>query len=580
MIYQGYNGSAGGSGVSPEIFLFYTLERQTMHSYTEIAGIDWSGDRMLPAFQAPKHLDIYTIRHASQDIQLSVTTLVGLINRPQPKVYLITGESDLFWFNEVFTSIPHEVFSAPVDKVLDALLTTYRSSSQGLIIYDPDFIDSINIATMLAGQRDGIVVSPTQAQTLQQAPHRLDVLADLRTYQWKTRLQAYDWAKRHLLADCSTKLVAGLDPRIAGGLRAFLVATRTFIYWLNPRNILPDSRTNWMSERCLMKKILKAFPPEVAHLGWFIDEGVGVSLASSAAKPVLATDFYFNLEVWTSVQAELPSKPPTSQKVETQENQTIASPANEQMEQYLEQSSTHPERKVFVSFTMSEGDNLQYNLHRLQRIWHDPARGSIPIGWTISPVLSEAAPAMAAYYIGTATPNDELVAGPSGAGYIYPSRWPSQHLSSFLERTGQLMQRMNLTVLEVLNRDILQFLLTFGDAGLALTNRNLQRRIVKALSPFGLRGILSGDGQHNPTWTKVSGVPVYQNLGIGESVSSTVNMIKKAASANQRRPLYLSIYILAWSMSPSDLKQVAQQLGSEYEVVTPGVLLTMLAQTS
>src|SRR5690349_9688158 len=114
---------------------------------------------------------------------------------------------------------------------------------------------------------------------------------------------------------------------------------------------------------------------------------------------------------------------------------------------------------------------------------------------------------MAAYYMRTATPNDELVAGPSGAGYIYPTRWPAQHLSAFLERTGKLMQSMHLTVLEVLNRDILQFIVSRGDAGLALLNRELQRRFVKALSPFGLRGLLSGDGQHNPGWTKVAGLP-------------------------------------------------------------------------
>lgn len=549
--FQGYRASCSSKESR------HLVERYNVNSYTEITDIDWPSDRILPVFQAPQHLDVYTLRNVPRDIQLSVTTLVGLINRPQPKVYLVTGDSDLFWFNEVFTFIPHAVFSTPAEEVLDALLTTYRSSVRGLIIYDPKFIDSINIATMLAGQKDAVVVSPAQAQTLQQAPHRLDILADLRTYQWKSRLQAYDWAKRHLLADCSPKVVAGLDPRIAGGLRSFLVATRAFIYWLDPRDFLPDPGVNWMSERCLMKKILKAFPPGAVHLGWFIDEGAGVSLASRAAKPVLATDFYSNLEVWTSVRAELPSKAPISRKG----------------------SDAHLEEKVFVSFTMSEGDNLQYNLRRLQHIWHDPARGSIPIGWTISPVLSEAAPAMAAYYIRTATSNDELVAGPSGAGYIYPSHWPRQHLSAFLERTGQLMQRMNLRVLEVLNRDILQLLLTLGDAGLALTNRKLQRRFIRALSPFGLCGLLSGDGQHNPTWAKISGVPVYQNLGMGESVSSTVNMIKKAAAGNRHRPLYLSVYILAWKMSPSDLKQVVEQLGKEYEVVRPGVLLTMLAGT-
>ena len=544
-----------------------------MSSSTQTVGIDWPNGRILPTFQAPQHLDVYTIRHAPQDIQLSVSTLVGLINRSQPKVYLITSESDLFWFNEVFTAIPHDMFATPADKVLEALLTTYRNSTSGLIVYDPDFIDSINIATMMAAQKDGIVVSPEQAQMLQRGIHQLDVLADLRTYQWKSRLEAYDWARRELLADCAPNVVAGLDPRIAGGLRTFLVATRTFIYWLNPRGFLPDPRVHWMSERCLMKKILKSFRPGAVHLGWFIDEGVGVSLASRAAKPVLASDFYSNLEVWTSVQAELPTESASAQKGGALEDSTVASPANEE-----EVSRRHSERKVFVSFTMSEGDNLQYNLRHMQRIWHDPARGSIPVGWTISPVLSEAAPAMAAYYMRTATSNDELVAGPSGAGYIYPAHWPKRYLSAFLERTGLLMRRMNLRVLEVLNRDILQLLLSLGDAGMALTNRKLQRRFIQELSPFGLRGLLSGDGQHNPSWTKVSGVAVYQNLGMVESVSGTVDMIKRAASAKPHRPLYLSVYILAWKMSPGDLKQVAEQLSDEYEIVLPGVLLTLLGR--
>ena len=532
---------------------------------------------MLPAFQAPQHLDVYSIRHASPDIQLSVSTLVGLINRPEPRVYLITSESDFFWFNEIFTAIPHDVFSTDANEVLDALLTTYRSSVRGLIIYDPDFIDSINIATMMAAQKDGVVVSPVQAQALQRGAHQLEVLADLRTYQWKSRLQAYDWARRALLADCSPHLVAGLDPRIAGGLRTFLVATRAFIYWLHPRNFLPDPRTHWASERCCMKKILKSFSPGTVHLGWFLDEGVGVSLASQAAKPVLASDFFSNLEVWTGVLAELPARSSSAQKGGLPDDQTLAPPAEEGAEESRDELAR--KRKVFVSFTMSEGDNLQYNLRRLQRIWHDPARGSLPIGWTISPVLSEAAPAMAAYYMRTATSNDELVAGPSGAGYIYPAHWPKRYLSAFLERTGLLMRRMNLTVLEVLNRDILQLLLSLGDAGLALTDRKLQRRFVKELSPFGLRGLLSGDGQHNPTWTKVLGLPIYQNLGMGESVSGTVDMIKGAASANRYRPLYLSVYILAWKMSPTDLMRVAEQLGDEYELVLPGVLLTLLAET-
>ena len=167
-----------------------------MNSSTEVADIDWSADRMIPAFQAPEHLNVYSIGSASREVQLNVTTMAGLINRPRPQIYIITNDDDTFWLNTAFASIPHDTAPVANDDVLDALLITYRSSVQGMIIYDPNFIDSINIATTLAGQRDGIVVSPVQVQELQQGPHKLPVLADLRTYGWRTRLQAYYWRSK------------------------------------------------------------------------------------------------------------------------------------------------------------------------------------------------------------------------------------------------------------------------------------------------------------------------------------------------------------------------------------------------
>src|SRR5262249_54662709 len=161
---------------------------------------------------------------------------------------------------------------------------------------DPNLMDSINIATMMAGQRDGIVVSPALAESLQGPPHKLPVVADLRTYQWKSRVQAYSLAESNLLKNASPKLVARLDPMTRGALRSFLVSTRTFIYWLDARNILPNISNGWICERGLMQRILKAFPPGTIHLGWFINEPWGVRLTSKAAIPVLASDFFFNLE--------------------------------------------------------------------------------------------------------------------------------------------------------------------------------------------------------------------------------------------------------------------------------------------
>jgi hypothetical protein len=54
--------------------------------------------------------------------------------------------------------------------------------------------------------------------------------------------------------------------------------------------------------------------------------------------------------------------------------------------------------------------------------------------------------------------------------------------------------------------------------------------------------------------------------------------VQHAALIMKQRPLFLNVYVLTWTMSSSDIKQVIQQLGSEYEVVKPGTLLKMIAQ--
>jgi len=55
-------------------------------------------------------------------------------------------------------------------------------------------------------------------------------------------------------------------------------------------------------------------------------------------------------------------------------------------------------------------------------------------------------------------------------------------------------------------------------------------------------------------------------------------MIKLTARLSSQRPLFLNLYVLAWSMGPTQLQQIMQQLGSNYECVLPRTLLTMLSK--
>ncbi|TMC17642.1 MAG: hypothetical protein E6J34_18305, partial [Chloroflexi bacterium] len=166
-----------------------------MSSSSNEPGIDWPDNQLFPVFQTPQYLEVYDMRGASYDVKLSVATLVGLINRSAPRVYLLEREHDAFWLEQCFSAVPQQKSALKNDAILKELVSTYRQNVQGLIIYNPAIIDSANVATMLAGQRDGLVVSPAIAQQLQQAPDALPVLTDLRVYKWSSRLEVYRWAQ-------------------------------------------------------------------------------------------------------------------------------------------------------------------------------------------------------------------------------------------------------------------------------------------------------------------------------------------------------------------------------------------------
>ncbi|MGH2496684.1 MAG: hypothetical protein ACRDIV_18440, partial [Ktedonobacteraceae bacterium] len=224
--------------------------------------------------------------------------------------------------------------------------------------------------------------------------------------------------------------------------------------------------------------------------------------------------------------------------------------------------------RIYISFTISDGDNLQFNQHRMYRLWQDTARGSIPLGWTIAPILTEAAPTLAAYYRNTATRNDELIAGPSGAAYIWPSYWPADRLSAYLQRTATLMQQMDLHTIEVLD----------GLLSRLFPYRAWQAQYAKSLSPFGVRGILTGDSYRRSEWRVVAGVPVIKNLGLAKSAARALELIKINTPARIQNPIFLNIYLYAWSMAPTDISKLVQGLDHRYEVVTPGQLCALIAQ--
>ncbi len=633
-------------------------------------GMSWPKGQALPTFAAARHLDVTDIREISGDEKLLLATLQGVVNRREPRIYLLhpSDEGAETWLKDGL-GVGYTTHEKPW-----ALLDKYRKEVKGLIVYDPALPDTVNVATTLAGLKDGIVASPALLDRLMSAPFNFTVLDDLRD-RFGSRLEAYRWQFETLWSQTTHRMLIGLSPthgveidpgrqspyktllqetrpiedrsnrqvrtvdltpflgqgdiyvRIEdsrpqdgwgaavgevaihaddeevfrfvpgtpaetpflhdeGGsvviegsgahrfadngryfvykgtppmgtkrlaitldiwnqfkvsataqvppqthrqepyafLRDYAVANRAMTFWLDP---------NIPAERSLLERILARVEPYTPYLGWFAQDVAGefggTELVSRYGAYVLAADWFANMTVFSGARGQ--NRPPKAPPVPKLEN------------------------KAYVTFVMSEGDNLQYNQHRMRRLWDDPARGRVPITWTTTPLLVDAAPTILGYFQRTATPNDALIAGPSGAGYIYPTPWPDATFDVFARETERYMRRTGMDVVYVLNR------VDGRDIPLSSSKARAYSEIV---APKGL--LLSWE---NRTRASVlhKGLPQSTVQGTGNAAGVRQAIQQGISGWDKGSPLFLAIGVLAWTTTPTDLAAIAASLGPEVQVV-------------
>src|SRR5207302_10298637 len=154
-------------------------------------GISWPRDQALPWFAPPQHLDVADVQSLPGDEQLLFNTLEGLVNRTEPRIYLVWGadEGPRTWLDTL-----RNAYGVPTTDIADpwTLVVAYRSEVCGMIVYDPAVPDSINVATSLAGADGAVVASPNLAVRLAADPYDLPVREDLRG-RFTARLDAYEW---------------------------------------------------------------------------------------------------------------------------------------------------------------------------------------------------------------------------------------------------------------------------------------------------------------------------------------------------------------------------------------------------
>lgn len=458
-------------------------------------------------------------------------SLKGIVNKTQPRIFSYEGdafaEGQYTWLQSLGLN-----WNEPADKW--SLITKYRSELSGLIVYDPAQIHTINLATLLAKNQNALIASPALLSKLTAAPYNLPILQDLRG-QFTSKLQVYQTIYNTYWPNLDHRLLIGLNPDVhKSALREYATALGAAVIWLDP---------NVAAESTLLNSFLSSMPAGANYMGWWPEEAPGVQRASQYGIATIASDWATNLTLHSGMPRTINTKP------------IPAKPALK--------------NKIYVAFILSDGDNLQYVEHLMRKLWNNPDRGSVPIGWTLSPAMLDAMPGALNYYWQTSTNNDNLISGPSGYGYAYPNSFPNQTaLDQFVSKTEDYNRRAGFRVVTIwntitggINQNVGESFATYAPSLLGLTAQNTG-------------GGLTIYNQSLP------GMALSCNYCTNEQAMK--DHIASAASGwNGTSPRFAIIQAQPWTdVKPTNFKNVANSLDTNYVVVRPDHIFQLIREAN
>ncbi|NSL88332.1 T9SS type A sorting domain-containing protein [Chitinophaga sp. Mgbs1] len=457
------------------------------------------------------------------------SSLKGIVNSTRPRLFSYEGdafaEGPYTWMQSLGLT-----WTEHTDRW--ALITKYRSEVSGLIVYDPACTATVNLATMLAKNRKALIASPSLVARLTAAPYNLPVLLDLRG-QYTSNLQVYQALYNTWWPALDHRLLIGLSPEAhQGSLREYATALGAAVIWLDPR-VTGESE--------LLNRFLSSMPAGATYMGWWPEEASGITRASGYGIATIASDYATNLTVHSGMPRAIHIKPVPPRPL--------------------------LKNKIYVAFILSDGDNLQFVEHLMRKLWNNPDRGSVPIGWTLSPAMVDAMPGALNFYHQSATSNDNLISGPSGYGYVYPNYFPDQQtLNQFVARTEAYNKKAGFKIITIWNT------ITGG------INQNVGESFASyAPSLLGLTAQNTG-GPLSIYHQQLPGMPLSCNYCTGEQAMKDA-IASASAGWNGASPRFIIIQAQPWQdVKPTNFRNVMNSLDTNHIVVRPDHLFQLLRE--
>jgi len=384
---------------------------------------------------------------------LTLSCLQGLVNRQRAEVFIdFKGElhgvkDDWYWkfFIDNYKDAYNLTFS--VITYLE-FIDMFIHHASGIVVYDKENKDTINVAVTMAGINDWVAADKDTAAWLNKT-YDIGVFQDLHHGWSGSRAVIYEKAFELLYPSCNKGILFASLPIVWG--TDYVVACRGFVFCHNPGPFTSPQ------EKALTKRIMRETPADIPVIGWFeqptgIEENYMVQLASGQGKIFLGAYKVPNKSFLTAYStSENYSNPIKSRYTDDDGNYPgIYQEPNGGDVGGKEQ--VHVEDKIYLSLAITDGDNLGFMAYKMrEELWNSSIRGSVPIAWSINPLMNEVAPSILHYFYATATENDTFVCGPSGSGYFYPGFTSDNQRSRWLQRTASQMDELDLRHIWLLN---------------------------------------------------------------------------------------------------------------------------------
>ncbi len=294
---------------------------------------------------------------------------------------------------------------------LPLLLSYFSSHLKGYILCNEDLdSESASVAVSLSGLLSAVVVTPANESLAKDAG--LSLLLDVtdKNDAWLRESEYFS----QLRTDIAVEQPASMAPRLID----YAAMTKSYCFFYRGKN--PDAH----------ERKFEFLDDGATVIGWnnTLGEYDTVMSLSKLSAQLVPADHAFNLSTLSGFS--IPS-----------------------ISQDLDEPVGQVENKHTVCFILSDGDNLQWflNDYSASRWYGSPYRGEIPMGWGVPAGAADLASPMLQYFYDNATANDEFLLQLSGIGYTFPSRWNEDARYDMASDLADVMERMDLKYLEILD---------------------------------------------------------------------------------------------------------------------------------